>query len=190
MRDKGMAFLPDLKDRFSCQKVMNDFTYWAVLDLAYEHGPDPTMSPRDVSRCVACGELWIPKPGRGVFAEAKGCTQYQKLREALGDVWTDDHGGCWLQPKEPARFWWYGPGSFCWDIPRDVTRESWRGFISWIRHNCAPWIGSDGNNTWCRQTIVIPFFGLGALTIGLRWHYVWDCPDYADVDENEEIRVL
>lgn len=47
-----------------------------------------------------------------------------------------------------------------------------------IRNNVLPWLGSDGgidDDTWCRQTIVIPLLGLGAIIIGLPWHLSADC---------------
>lgn len=59
----------------------------------------------------------------------------------------------WLEMKASSRFWFYGPGSF-----------------GGVRSNVWPWFGSDGNNTWCRRTLVVPFFGLGALIVGLSWH--------------------
>lgn len=63
-----------------------------------------------------------------------------------------------LEKDTASRFWFYGFNPF-------------GGF----RLNVLPWLGSDGNNTWCRQTLVIPFFGLGALIIGLRWHLLEEC---------------
>lgn len=47
-----------------------------------------------------------------------------------------------------------------------------------IRHNLLPWLGSDGDpedDTWCRQTIVIPLMGFGAVIIGLPWHLSIEC---------------
>ena len=64
----------------------------------------------------------------------------------------------YLEMKSSPRFYFYGPNHF-----------------SGIRHNTLPWIGNDGNETWCRQTLVLPVFGLGALIIGLRWHLLEDC---------------
>ncbi|WP_353107791.1 hypothetical protein [Gordonia sp. (in: high G+C Gram-positive bacteria)] len=63
-----------------------------------------------------------------------------------------------LEMETASRFWFYGPNPF-----------------GGLRMNVLPWLGSDGNNTWCRQTLVIPFFGLGALIIGLRWHLSEEC---------------
>ena len=62
--------------------------------------------------------------------------------------------------------WFYGP----------------RPFYS-IRRNVVPWLGSDGTEDmdvpltemWCRQTVVIPLLGLGAIIIGLPWHRLIEC---------------
>lgn len=62
--------------------------------------------------------------------------------------------------------WIYGPGRF-----------------GGIRRNVLPWLGSDGAETviWCRQTIVIPLLGLGAIIIGLPWHLLSECaPELAE----------
>lgn len=54
--------------------------------------------------------------------------------------------------------WFYGPRPF-----------------SGIRNNVLPWIGSDGDETWCRLTVVIPLLGLGAIIVGLAWHPLSEC---------------
>jgi hypothetical protein len=50
----------------------------------------------------------------------------------------------------------------------------WGPFTT-LRANLLPWMGSDGNDTWCRQTIVVPLVGVGAIVIGLRWHLLSEC---------------
>jgi hypothetical protein len=63
-----------------------------------------------------------------------------------------------VEVKLSPRFWFYGPNRFYG-----------------IRHNVLPWLGSDGNETWCRRTLVLPLFGLGAIIVGLKWHLLEDC---------------
>lgn len=63
-----------------------------------------------------------------------------------------------LEKDAGGRFWVYGPGCF-----------------GGLRLNALPWMGADGNDTYCRRTIVIPLFGLGAVVVGLRWHRAEDC---------------
>lgn len=78
----------------------------------------------------------------------------REVEEELGERIDD------LEKDTASRFWFYGPGPFGGVLP-----------------NVLPWIGSDGNDTWWRRTLVIPFFGLGALVIGLRWRAaeeLWD----------------